>query len=469
MTRQKISTFVTVAYLSLLLLSSEAVVNAAFCEQSNLKIAVDASNIQLAGDVNKDGYPDMIIGSSEAVAAYVVLGREEGFSGPLDLIAAGNAEGVYKITGTGTAASGAGFGYAVSGVGDWNGDGIDDIAVSQSADKNVYIIFGKETWSDIDIANFVPGTDGMLIQHPTSGATLFGYNINQIGDYNGDGKKDIAITENFKQFAVYVLFGGRTSFATLDLKDMTSTDGIKISSTTTDQVVNPVYAGDVNKDGVDDFVAGGGNGAFLFFGKEGKNTGFSTTGLAQADGIKIIGPTGGLFGYGCSGVGDMDGDGINDFIVASYTSKQVYLIFGKEGTGLQNMDLSGPVAPADALALGTTTPNAWLGNAIAGGVDLNGDGKSDAVIVARWGSFVLYGNSDLKTLGSLDVTQVAEGVSSQIYYGEQTSGAAWIADINKDGKFEIGIQDGKGVLIATNDYYYSGGTCTRKFSIVFTF
>ena len=130
-------------------------------------------SVSSAGDVNGDGFDDLIVGAygndaggSYAGAAYVVFGAASGITSVnLDDIALG--VGGFKITGEG---GGDIAGISVSAAGDLNGDGFDDLIVGASRDDAggnnagaVYIVYGADFTGQVDFlgdetANVLTGT-----------------------------------------------------------------------------------------------------------------------------------------------------------------------------------------------------------------------------------------------------------------------------------------------------------------------
>ena len=153
-----------------------------------------------AGDVNADGYDDLILGAfgdsngADAGAVYVIFGRPAGF-GPIDLASLDPADG-FRIEG---ASAGDAAGIGVAGAGDVNGDGFDDLLIGAFlADGGgmdsgaAYIVFGRAAgFADTHLAN-LGATEGFRLEgesdYDHAGASVAG-----AGDLNGDGYDDLLV------------------------------------------------------------------------------------------------------------------------------------------------------------------------------------------------------------------------------------------------------------------------------------
>ena len=174
-------------------------------------------SVATAGDVNGDGFEDLIVGARLG-AGYVVFGSSSGFAARLDVSDLNGTDGFRLDAVNGT--------YSVAGAGDFNGDGIDDLIIgTPHADRDdafnagaSYLVFGKSTGfsASLDLST-LDGMDGFRLL----GADEFdrsGASVNAAGDINQDGMDDliigapdVAADGRSNSGQSYVVFGFRTS------------------------------------------------------------------------------------------------------------------------------------------------------------------------------------------------------------------------------------------------------------------
>ena len=431
----------------------------------------NAAYVSDAGDVNGDGFADIIVGAplagyGAAGAAYVIFGRPGGF-GTIDLSNLQPADG-FLLQGAGSIDY---AGISVSSAGDINGDGFDDILVGTSVGgfyytgtSHAYVIFGKSTgFGTIDLSNLAPSA-GFIIN-----GTLGFDNpmiVADAGDINGDGFDDIIIGDreaNSGTGAAYVIFGKATGFGTIDLANLSSAVGFRINGGVGDRAgVSVSGAGDVNGDGFDDLIVGayfgdnGGNNAgeaYVIFGKSSGFTTLNLESLPAGAGFIIQGDVAEDWaGFDVSAAGDVNGDGFDDVIVGAPLGDnggtgagEAYVIFGK-ATGFGTVDLSN-LGSAGFVIQGDATGDA-LGWSVSAAGDVNGDGFGDLIVGAPFGdnggayageAYVIFGRStafatiDLTNLSPAD-GYIIQGDDADDRAGQSVSAAG---DVNGDGLDDI--------------------------------
>ncbi len=414
-------------------------------------------SVSNAGDVNGDGIDDLIIGAfgsdiggSYAGAAYVVYGKVGATRANIDLTSLASGDG-FVIVGD-TAGDRAGF--SVSGAGDVNGDGLDDLIVGArygddggSDAGEAYIIFGKAgtTRTVVDLTG-LSGGDGFIVRGDAANRQA-GFSVSNAGDVNGDGIEDVIIgvpsgddlivgapRDDFPG-ASYVIFGkSGTSRANIDLATLAPGDGFIIRGDLANDLVGTSVsaAGDINGDGIDDLVVGapkGDNGgisageAYVIFGKAAAtraNIDLAT--LNASDGFIIQGDTrDDQAGFSVSSAGDIDGDGIDDLIVAAPYGElggnlagQVYVVFGKAGATRANIDLS-TLTDSEGIVIRGDEGRDFTGRSVSGAGDINGDGVDDLLVGVAFGErgysynsgevYVIYGS---RRFGGLNGTVASE-------------------------------------------------------------
>jgi hypothetical protein len=281
-----------------------------------------------------------------------------------------------------------GVGPSSVAVGDFNGDGKQDLAVADYNNTgNVSILLGDGAGNFSGPGNFPTSSGG-----PTSVA---------VGDFNGDGKQDLAVAD----------FNG----ASILLGDGTGNFGAPTNFGAGDFPYS-VAVGDFNGDGKQDLaVANDESDNVSTLLADGTGNFSAATNFAVGDVPESV------------AVGDFNGDGKQDLATANALSDNVSILLG-DGTG----NFSGPTN----FALGSSPSSVAVG-------DFNGDGKQDLAVAAGYNVSILLGD------GAGNFSRPAKFAAGHVPY------SVAVGDFNGDGKQDLAVADistiSEGVLILLGD------------------
>ena len=374
-------------------------------------------SVSTAGDVNRDGYADILVGApaadSWAGETFVVFGGGNGFAASLDLASLNGSNG-FRLDGIDADDH---SGESVSTAGDVNGDGYSDILVgAPQANSNgnntageTYVIFGSGNGfsASLDLST-LDGSNGFRLD----GIDVddhSGFFVGTAGDVNGDGYSDILVgaflaDANGKPAAgeTYVVFGTGNGFeSSLDLSTLDGTNGFRLDGINVADVsgYSLSSAGDVNGDGYADILVGakqadpGGvqsaGETYVVFGSgDGFASSLSFSHLNGTNGFQIDGiDVEDQSGRSVSTAGDVNGDGYDDILVGANKADpggdnyagEAYVVFGR-GNGFEPRLGLDTLDGTNGFRLDGIDPGDWVGRSLSTAGDFNGDGFADILI-----------------------------------------------------------------------------------------
>lgn len=420
--------------------------------QGNQVNAQAGTSVSSAGDVNNDGYSDVLVGApyfdsgqTDEGVAFVHLGSATGIRI--------NASAVLEINQISS-----GFGISVAAAGDVNGDGRSDVLIGahqydngQSNEGAAFLYYG---------GGVAVSMSAVALEANQAGA-MMGYSVGSAGDLNADGYSEIMVGARLYsngqayEGAVFIYEGSATGVIKANPRRLESNQ------------VDARYghslapAGDVNGDGFSDIVIG----AYLYdrgftnqgaaFVHYGKGVGTEVT---DGDTLATYPQNEAWFGWAVAGAGDLNGDGYGDVIVGAR-----YFDNGQANEGATFVYYGGAVFGIGkklAAMQESNQTDGWLGCAVASAGDVNGDGFSDVVIGAysyddgqydEGLALIFHGGASLTSAESVETVA---GTIDRSRFGAMVRDAG---DINGDGFDDI-IVNAPGATLtegATTIYYGS--------------
>jgi hypothetical protein len=360
-----------------------------------------------AGDVNKDGFDDVLVGSDVDGMGYVRV-----YFGAAQM---DNSPDAFLFTNL----YGDRFGYTVSGGGDLDGNGYSDVIVGGIGDYtnwvpeddqgSIHLFYGGDSLDNEPEAVF----------HGITSQPYFAAHVSHAGDVNGDGYPDLIVGDT--DYLINYRHAGR-AFVYLGSEDHDGTPDMVLSGNHFDYHYNfgmeVKCAGDLNNDGYSDlFVKEGGfktdnNQYYVFFGGNPMDT--------IPDWAFPVGDDPyGFFQFLPSG--DVNNDGYDDVLIKTVHEKKAYILFGGEIAGMNGFLLD----QGNILNMETG--------------DLNGDSHTDIILSCyeadEYPYFkVFFGGPELDTIPDivLDVEFLEKSWATSVRSGE---------DINNDGYDDVIINN----------------------------
>ena len=396
-------------------------------------------SVASAGDVNGDGFADLIVGAPGGDAAgnglynagesYVVFGKAGGFGAKVNLSDIAAGQGGFAINGRGPNDQ---SGFSVASAGDINGDGFADLVVGatfgvpatngQYNAGETFVVFGKAAGfgGGVNLSDIAAGQGGFVINGQNA-YDQSGFSVAAAGDVNGDGFGDLVIGAKYGSPAAgqyagksYVVFGKAAGFGGgVNLSDIAAGQGgfvVNGQGMGDLSGVSVAAAGDVNGDGIDDLVIGapGGHGpagqvnagkGYVVLGQaSGFGAGVNLSSIAAGQGGFVInGPSAGAAaGFSIAAAGDVNGDGFADIIVGAPGASAN----GKAGAGASYVVHGGDLT-------GSVTQMGGAGGDLLTGTAATDDlvgGLGDDTLIGGGGADVLLGGAGDDTIHVSDLS-----------------------------------------------------------------
>ena len=423
-----------------------------------------------AGDVDGDGYDDIVIGAqadddmgSASGSLYVYSGGTSGIdtASETKLVASDGGSSDY-------------IGCSVTGGGDFDGDGYADVVSGAYGDSDAAFFAGSAYVWYGGSAGVDAATEQEIHASDAAGADYFGISVAVAGDLDGDGFDELAVGADGDDDvasdggAVYVYYGSTAGL------DTSSEDKLSVADAAYQDLFGATFgvagAGDLDGDGYDDLLAtaylddddGSGSGSlFVYYGGASRSLAGTVEEVNASDAS-----SGAMFGWSVAAAGDIDADGYADIAVGAVgdgtrgsNAGAVYVYHGASGglsTSSEQKITASDGASGDRFAI-----------TLQGAGDVDADGYDDLVVGAQMdddygtdaGAFYVFAGSSSGIDTSSEEKVTASDAAADDYFGRSVVG---LGDTNGDGYADLaaGAYRNDDAGTESGSVYLYQGPCT---------
>jgi hypothetical protein len=401
--------------------------------ESNQALSQLGFSVAGAGDVNADGYSDVIVGAwlysngeSAEGRAFIYHGSAAGINGT-------------AVTTVESNQVNANLGISVAGAGDVDGDGFSDVIAGAQLFDNGTTDEGAAFIYHGSAAGIV--SNAVTMVESNQGFSQFGFAVATAGDVNGDGYSDVIVGassyDNVEtdEGAAFIYLGGPAGiFSTATAMVESNQPGARLGTSV-------ACAGDINGDGYSDIIAGAvlydnvennEGAAFIYFGL--------ATGLNTTPAILESNQANAQMGCAVASAGDVNGDGYSDVIVGVYQYENVENNEG--GAFVYHGSAAGSSTTANNTPDDADQGNADFGFSVSSAGDVNADGYSDVIIgaflyddganIEEGKAFVYHGSAAGLSLSPNSTPDDADQAYAEFGFSVASAG-----DVNADGYSDV--------------------------------